>query len=82
MNVKRHFTLAIAALALCGCAHDRFVQIPCIAKDQVLPAEPERVGPKLTGQAQEDFRTVAGSAVELRAWGRGLNGILEGCRAQ
>lgn len=78
----RHLTLVAAALALCGCQTTRFVTVPCIAKDQVLPAEPERVGPKLTGQAQEDFRTVAGSAAELRAWGRGLNGILEGCRAK
>lgn len=72
----------LVALALSGCAHDRYVTIPCVANDQVLPAEPERVGPKLTGQAQEDFRIVAGSAVELRAWGRGLQGILEGCRGE
>jgi hypothetical protein len=73
--------LIIATLALAGCTTTRFVKIPCVAKDQVLPAEPERVGSKLTGQAQQAFKIAAGSAVELRAWGRGLNDILEGCRA-
>ena len=65
--------------ALSGCAHTKYVTVPCLSEGQRIPEEPERVGSKLTGQAQEDFKIVAGSAVELRAWGRGLRGILEGC---
>jgi hypothetical protein len=79
--VKLPFVI-LTMLAASGCAHTRYVTVSCIAKDQALPAEPERVGPKLTGQAQVDFRIVAGSAVELRAWGRGLSDILAGCRAK
>jgi hypothetical protein len=64
------------------CQTTRFVTVPCISKDQALPAEPEKVGPKLTGKADEDVKIIAGSAVRLRAWGQGLRGILEGCRAK
>lgn len=71
----------LAALALTGCATTRYVTVPCLAKDQALPAEPPKVGKSLTGEADKDLRIVAGSAVRLRAWGEGLNGILEGCRA-
>lgn len=71
---------ACAALLLTGCAHDRFVTVPCITKEQALPAEPPKVSDKLTGRADEDIKTIAGSNVRLRAWGQGLRGILEGCR--
>jgi hypothetical protein len=54
--------------------------VPCISRDQVLPSEPERVKDKLTGQADKDLKIVAGSAIRLRAWGEGLQTILEGCR--
>ena len=81
-RVMKRFPIIMAALALSGCATTRYVTVPCIAKDQALPAEPERVKPRLTGKADEDLRTVSGSALRLRAWGEGLNGILEGCRAQ
>ena len=72
--------LCAVLFTLSGCTHTRYVSVPCVAKDQALPAEPERVGSKLTGQAQEDFKIVAGSAVELRTYGQGLRTILEGCR--
>lgn len=72
----------IALLTLSACQTTRYVQVPCIGKDQVLPSEPEKVGPKLTGRADEDIRTIAGSNIRLRAWGRGLRSILEGCRAK
>jgi hypothetical protein len=68
------------ALALTGCATTRYVTVPCISRDQQLPAEPERVKDKLTGQADKDLTIVAGSAIRLRAWGEGLQTILEGCR--
>ena len=73
--------LAIAlALALSGCTTTRYVTVPCVSKDQQLPAEPEKVSDKLTGEADKDVRVLAGSAIRLRAWGRGLSEILEGCR--
>ena len=70
----------IALIALAGCQTTRHIVSPCIAKDQALPAEPERVSGKLTGKADEDIRIIAGSAVRLRAYGQGLRTILEGCR--
>jgi hypothetical protein len=75
----RIFSLALM-LALTGCATTRYVTVPCISRDQVLPSEPERVKNKLTGQADKDLKIVAGSAIRLRAWGEGLQTILEGCR--
>lgn len=72
--------MAIILLLLTGCATTRYVTVPCVSKDQVLPAEPPKVADKLTGKADEDLRIVGGSAVRLRAWGRGLHSILEGCR--
>jgi hypothetical protein len=72
--------IILAALALSGCQTTRFVQTYCLTKDHPLPAEPEKVAPKLTGEADKDLRIVAGSAVRLRAYGAGLRQILEGCR--
>jgi hypothetical protein len=82
--VSRYAMLAVGAfmlvMFLAGCQTTRYVQTPCISKDQLLPAEPPKVADKLTGRADEDLKTVAGSAVRLRAWGQGLHSILEGCR--
>jgi hypothetical protein len=76
----KKLVILLAAVALTGCTTTRYVTIPCVSKDQALPAEPPKVGDKLTGQADEDVKTIAGSAVRLRAWGKGLHQILEGCR--
>jgi hypothetical protein len=77
----RYGIAVVALLALTGCAHEiRYVAVPCVAKDQQLPAEPPKVGDKLTGRADEDIKTIAGSNVRLRAWGQGLRQIIEGCR--
>jgi hypothetical protein len=73
-------SVVLLALLLCACSHVRYATAYCVGRDQALPKEPERVGGKLTGQAQDDYKIVAASAVELRAWGQGLNQILEGCR--
>ena len=70
----------LIALALAGCVTTRTVTIGCIAKDQVIPAEPPTVHSRLTGQADQDLPIVAGSALRLRAWGRSLQGIVESCR--
>ena len=74
-------TAILLAFALAGCApHVRYIPTPCLTKSQALPAEPPRVRSQLTGQADKDLRILAGSAVRLRAWGEGLQTILEGCR--
>lgn len=65
-----------------ACVRDRYVRIPCLTPEQLQQrkdAEPKRVGGSLTGQAQEDVKIIAGSNVQLRAWGVGNLGILEGC---
>lgn len=73
--------IAIAVLmSLSACQTTRYVTVPCLTKDQQLPAEPEKVKGKLTGQAQNDVKILAGNNLELRAYGQGLRGILEGCR--
>jgi hypothetical protein len=73
-------SVVLLVILLAGCATPRYVTIYCVGKDQQPPKEPERIGGKLTGRAQDDLKIVAGSAIELRAWGQGLNQILEGCR--
>ena len=55
------------------------VIIPCGDLATRLPPEPPRIGDRLTGNAQEDEKTVAASAVELRAYAEGLRTILESC---
>jgi hypothetical protein len=74
------YAACVTLLALSACTTTRYVTVPCISKDQTLPAEPPKVADRLTGKADEDIKTIAGSAVRLRAWGQGLHTILEGCR--
>jgi predicted small secreted protein len=80
--VKRILTSAvlIGGLVLGGCQTTRYATVPCVGKDQSLPAEPPKIADKLTGKADEDVKIIAGSNVRLRSWGRGLHLILEGCR--
>ena len=70
----------LIALALAGCVTTRTVTIPCIAKDQVIPAEPPKIHDKLNGAADHDLPVAAGSALRLRSWGEALQGIVESCR--
>ena len=75
--------LKVAALALLvsACApHPKLVPTPCISKDRALPAEPDRVGDKLTGNAGEDVKTLAGGLIRWQAYGRGMREIVESCR--
>lgn len=84
MTYRTRILLCGIALALSGCAHVRYVRIPCLTQqqfDQRRAAEPGKVGDKLTGDAQKDIRIVGGSAKELRAWGEGNLTILGGCAA-
>jgi hypothetical protein len=76
----RIFKVAAISLALSGCVSTRFVTVYCVGEVQALPSEPPKVKSELTGEADKDLRIVAGSAVRLRAWGEGLQTILEGCR--
>lgn len=79
------FALFLGSLA--GCQKNtrpetRYVTVSCLSQaqlDQLKDAEPTRVGSVLTGQAQEDAKTIADSAIRLRSWGHGLMGVLEGC---
>lgn len=77
-------TLLFAALALTGCAttHTRWVQTYCVTPDQyakLKQTEPPKVGDKLTGNAQDDLKTIAGSAVRLRIFSDGLLGVIGSC---
>ena len=79
---SRIFPLGMIAFALSGCVTTRYTPVYCVTPQQIdrlKAAEPPRVGEKLTGQAQDDFKIAAGSAVELRSWGEGLLGVLDGC---
>lgn len=79
-NPKRGALILLFALALTGCTTTRYATVYCLSKDQQLPAEPPKVHSQLTGDASKDVSILAGSAIRLRAWGEGLNTILEGCR--
>lgn len=72
--------IAIAALALSGCATTRYVTVPCISKEQKIPAEPESVKGKLTGEADKDTRILAGGLIRWQSYGRAMRQIVDTCR--
>jgi hypothetical protein len=51
---------------------------PCLHAEQI-PAEPERIAPKLTGDARHDLDLVTAQAIRLQAWGRGMHAALIAC---
>ncbi len=72
-------------LALSGCSTTRYVSTPCLTQeqlDELRKAEPPKVGDRLTGNAAEDIKPIAGSNVRLRAWGHGLLNVLGGCASE
>lgn len=74
--------ILVALLTLTGCTTTRYATVFCVTEEQAAElkaAEPPRVGARLTGQAQEDSKIIAQSAIELRAWSDGLMGVIEGC---
>lgn len=80
--MKHLFPLMLASMLVTGCTTTRFITRDCVSKEQVeqlRQAEPPKVGPSLTGRADEDLKIVSGSAIRLRTWGRGLISVLEGC---
>jgi hypothetical protein len=84
----------LALLDLTGCATTRYQTVYCVQRDDLPTAEqcanhtakhpelcePPKVHSQLTGHADSDIGIIAGSAIRLRAWGEGLQTILEGCR--
>jgi hypothetical protein len=64
----------------CATTQTRYTTVYCLSHDQQLPAEPPKIHDKLTGDADKDAGIIAGSAIRLRAWGEGLQSILNGCR--
>lgn len=74
--------LIVVALALAGCSTTRYAPVKCVTPDQLeqlKQAEPPKVADRLTGKADEDVRTIAGSAMRLRLYAHGLLGVVEGC---
>lgn len=83
----------IVALALTACTHadtpppaidvriqrvEIPVPAPCLAKDKI-PAEPEHIAGKLTGDARHDLDLVSASAIRLRSWGEAMQAALRAC---
>jgi hypothetical protein len=58
------------------------VPVPTSCAPETLPAEPPKVAGNLTGNAERDIGIIAASALRLRAWGKELEAILKGCKAQ
>jgi hypothetical protein len=83
--MRKRLALAVPlVLALTGCAtvHTKYIQTYCVTPDQyakLKQAEPPKVGDKLTGNAQDDLKTIAGSAVRLRTFSDGLLGVIGAC---
>lgn len=86
--MKRMIALASLAAVLSGCGVRILprpapvlvpVTTPCVTGE--LPAEPAKVSGQLTGDSGLDLGIIAGSAIELRAWGVALRNILNACRA-
>lgn len=74
--------LPLVLLSLSACQTTRYVKIPCLSAEQykqLEQAEPPKVKDKLTGNAGEDIKTISGSAIRLRAYSKGLLGVLGGC---
>ena len=79
------FLAFLAFFMLSACTTTRYVSRPCLTQeqyDELRAAEPPKVADRLTGRADEDIKIIAGSAIRLRAWGRGALNVLEGCRAK
>lgn len=82
---SRHVAKAsgLLFLALAGCATGpKVVRVPVAVScaPDTLPAEPERISDKLTGNAERDIGIVAASNIRLRSWGNELRAILTGCQ--
>lgn len=80
-------SLFIATFFLSSCAlfkpgETRYFPVYCVTADQyrqLVDAQPKKVGDRLTGQAQDDFKIVAGSAIALRVYSDGLLEVIGNC---
>ena len=80
-------SLLFVPLLLAGCAPQHFDHIIvqpvyCLTPTQfadLVKAKPARVGGTLTGNAQKDFKIVAGQDVLLTTYSDGLITVLGGC---
>jgi hypothetical protein len=77
---RKLICLSLATIALAGCQTTRTIIAPCIGKDQAIPAEPDKLAPRLTGRADEDVRILAGGLIRWQNYGRGMRQIVESCR--
>jgi len=71
-----------AALTLSACQTPHVLVRSCITAEQLeqlRQAEPPKVKDKLTGRADEDIRTIAGSNIRLRGYAHGLLDTLRVC---
>lgn len=86
----KRFSLLMCAALLSACSHSepgievRTVEVPvpvaCLPADKI-PAEPARVGDRLTGEPAVDLAIVSSSALALRAWGQTMHAALTACAA-
>jgi hypothetical protein len=79
--MKKLVILAVL-LALSGCVTTRFVSTYCVSKaqlEELKKSQPERISGKLTGNAEEDSRILAGNLIRLRSYSDGLLEVLGGC---
>lgn len=88
--MKRLYGIAVA-FALAGCATTQEpaievrtvevlkpVPVACVDPESV-PSEPGKVGDRLNGNAAHDADLLAGSAIDLRQWGRELMALIRPC---
>lgn len=83
----RKYALTGILGALAACSHAQPPQpvliptpVSCVTGD--IPDEPPRISDQLTGDSGVDIGLIAGSAIQLRAWGQALRGMLEACRVR
>lgn len=72
----------IVVMLIAGCAHTPGPTTRCVTREQfeqIKRDEPPKIADKLSGNAAEDIKPIAGSAVRLRSYARGLVDILGGC---
>jgi hypothetical protein len=80
----KKIAFAFLLLAGCGQAHieTRIQRVYCVTPEQyrkLVNAEPEKIGNKLTGQAQDDFKLSASQNVALRSYADGLLEVIGNC---
>jgi hypothetical protein len=79
---RSRVAIALAALALTGCATTRYAPTYCLTRaqyEQLKAQQPPKVHDQLTGNADRDTQILAGSLIRVRAVNDGLLTILGGC---